>query len=128
MTPIRRRVPSLLRLIAGAYEHRALGVTVHWPFEEWGRSVPELDAAVTLFDRLVRHGVVVVTSGESFRTREARARGSQSWSNKEKGTREGWEPLPATCEYEKLDIDGGNAERTLYLQSLVSLRKKWRSR
>ena len=59
------------RLIAAAYEHRALGVASHWPFEEWGKFLPEHNTAVSLLDRLVHHGVVVVTSGESFRMKEA---------------------------------------------------------
>ena len=63
------------RLVAAAYEHRALGVASHWPFEEWGRFLPEHHTAVSLLDRLVHHGVVVVTSGESFRMKEARTRG-----------------------------------------------------
>ena len=70
------------RLVAAAYEHRALGVASHWPFEEWGRFLPEHNTAVSLLDRLVHHGVVVVTSGESFRMKEARARGGQFSSNK----------------------------------------------
>ena len=70
------------RLIAAAYEHRALGVGSHWPFEEWGRFLPEHNTAVSLLDRLVHHGVVVVTSGESFRMKEARARGGQFSSRK----------------------------------------------
>jgi hypothetical protein len=48
------------RLVAAAYEHRALGVASHWPFEEWGRFLPEHNTAVSLLDRLVHHGVVVV--------------------------------------------------------------------
>ena len=70
------------RLIAAAYEHRALGVASHWPFEEWGRFLPEHNTAVSLLDRLVHHGVVVVTSGESFRMKEARARGGPFLSTK----------------------------------------------
>ena len=65
------------RLVAAAYEHRALGIASHWPFEEWGRFLPEHNTAVSLLDRLVHHGIVVVTSGESFRMKEARARGGQ---------------------------------------------------
>ena len=65
------------RLVAAAYEHRALGVASHWPFEEWGRFLPEHNTAVSLLDRLVHHGIVVVTSGESFRMKEARTRGGQ---------------------------------------------------
>ena len=70
------------RLIAAAYEHRALGIGSHWPFEEWGRFLPEHNTAVSLLDRLVHHGIVVVTSGESFRMKEARTRGAHYSSKK----------------------------------------------
>lgn len=63
------------RLVAAAYERRALGVGSHWPFEEWGTFLPEHTTAVSLLDRILHHSVIVVTSGESFRMREARAKG-----------------------------------------------------
>ena len=63
------------RLVAAAYERRSLGVGSHWPFEEWGTFLPEHATAVSLLDRLLHHSVIVVTSGESFRMREARAKG-----------------------------------------------------
>jgi len=63
------------RLIAAAYERRSLGIGSHWPFEEWGRFLPEHTTAVSLLDRLLHHGIVVVTEGESFRMKEARAKG-----------------------------------------------------
>ena len=62
------------RFVAAAYEHKSLAVASHWPFEEWGRFFPETVTATSLLDRLVHHATVVVTSGESFRMREARAR------------------------------------------------------
>ena len=31
----------LFRFIAAAYERRALGIASHWPFEPWGRFLPE---------------------------------------------------------------------------------------
>ena len=65
----------LFRFVAAAYERRSLGVASHWPFESWGRFLPEHTTAVSLLDRLLHHAVVVVTEGESFRMREARARG-----------------------------------------------------
>ena len=65
----------LFRFVAAAYERRSLGVASHWPFEEWGRFLPEHTTAVSLLDRLLHHGVVVATSGESFRLKEARQRG-----------------------------------------------------
>ena len=58
-----------------ARHRRHLGVASHWPFEAWGRFLPENTTAVSLLDRLLHHAVVVVTEGESFRMREARSRG-----------------------------------------------------
>jgi DNA replication protein DnaC len=65
----------LFRLVAAAYERRALGIGSHWPFEQWGRFLPEHTTAVSLLDRLLHHSNVVVTEGESFRMRQARNRG-----------------------------------------------------
>lgn len=62
------------RFVAAAYERRSLAVASHWPFEEWGRFFPETVTATSLLDRLLHHATVVVTSGESFRMREARSR------------------------------------------------------
>jgi DNA replication protein DnaC len=64
----------LFRFIAAAYERRALGIASHWPFESWGRFLPEHTTAVSLLDRLLHHANVVVTDGESHRMREARTR------------------------------------------------------
>jgi DNA replication protein DnaC len=64
----------LFRLIAAAYERRALGIASHWPFESWGRFLPEHTTAASLLDRLLHHANVVVTDGESHRMREARTR------------------------------------------------------
>jgi len=65
----------LFRFVAAAYEHRSLGLASHWPFDQWGRFLPEHTTAVSMLDRLLHHATVVVTEGESFRMREARARG-----------------------------------------------------
>jgi DNA replication protein DnaC len=64
----------LFRLVAAAYERRSLAVASHWPFQEWGRFLPEHTTAVSMLDRLLHHAVVVVTEGESHRMRQARAR------------------------------------------------------
>jgi len=64
----------LFRFIAAAYERRALGIGSHWPFDQWGRFLPEHTTAVSLLDRLLHHSIVVVTQGESFRMRQAKAR------------------------------------------------------
>lgn len=68
----------LFRFVAAAYERRALGVASHWPFEQWGRFLPEHVTATSLLDRLLHHATVVVTEGESFRMREARTRTGRS--------------------------------------------------
>jgi DNA replication protein DnaC len=65
----------LFRFVAAAYERRSLGVGSHWPFDQWGRFLPEHTTAVSLLDRLLHHATVVLTEGESFRMKEARARG-----------------------------------------------------
>ena len=65
----------LFRFVAAAYERRSLGVSSHWPFEQWGRFLPEPTTAVSLLDRLLHHAVVVTTEGESYRMKEARAKG-----------------------------------------------------
>jgi DNA replication protein DnaC len=65
----------LFRFVAAAYEHRSLGVASHWPFESWGRFLPEHTTAVAMLDRLLHHATTVVTSGDSYRMKEARARG-----------------------------------------------------
>lgn len=64
----------LFRFIAAAYERRALGIASHWPFDAWGRFLPEHTTAVSLLDRLLHHAHVVVTDGESYRMRQARTR------------------------------------------------------
>jgi len=65
----------LFRLVAAAYDRRSLGIASHWPFESWGRFLPEHTTAVSLLDRLLHHASVVVTDGDSCRMRQARARG-----------------------------------------------------
>ncbi|MCF7552612.1 IS21-like element helper ATPase IstB [Pseudonocardia sp. WMMC193] len=62
----------LFRLVAAAYERRSLAISSHWPFDQWGRFMPEHTTAVSLLDRLLHHAQVVVTSGDSYRMREAR--------------------------------------------------------
>jgi len=71
------------RVVAAAYERRALGIGSHWPFEDWGRFLPEHTTAVSLLDRLLHHNVLVVTEGESFRMKEARARGGRTKPKKD---------------------------------------------
>ncbi len=62
----------LFRLVAAAYERRSLAIASHWPFEQWGRFLPEQTTAASILDRLLHHATVVVTSGQSYRMKQAR--------------------------------------------------------
>ncbi|WP_304650389.1 ATP-binding protein [Nostocoides sp. F2B08] len=65
----------LFRFVAAAYERRSLGLASHWSFEDWGRFLPEHTTAVSMLDRLLHHCHTVITDGDSYRMRQARARG-----------------------------------------------------
>jgi DNA replication protein DnaC len=67
----------LFRFVAAAYERVPLGVASHWPFDQWGRFLPEHTTAVSMLDRLLHHNVMVLTDGESWRMREARGKGGE---------------------------------------------------
>ena len=64
----------LFRFVAATYERRSLGIASHHSFEDWGRFLPEHTTAVSLLDRLLHHATTVVTSGQSYRMREAKTR------------------------------------------------------
>jgi DNA replication protein DnaC len=64
----------LFRLVAGAYERRSLAIASHWPFEQWGRFLPEQTTAVSILDRLLQHASVVITDGQSWRMKDAQHR------------------------------------------------------
>jgi DNA replication protein DnaC len=65
----------LFRFVAAAYERRSVGIASHWPFESWGRFLPEHTTAVSMLDRLLHHCHTVVTDGDSYRMKQARANG-----------------------------------------------------
>jgi DNA replication protein DnaC len=65
----------LFRFVAAAYERRSLGIASHWPFESWGRFLPEHTTAVSMLDRLLHHCHTVITDGDSYRMKQARAKG-----------------------------------------------------
>jgi DNA replication protein DnaC len=66
----------LFRFVAAAYERRSLGIGSHWPFESWGKFLPEHTTAVSLLDRLLHHCHTVITNGDSYRMKQARTRGA----------------------------------------------------
>lgn len=59
----------LFRPVAAGYERRSLAVASHWPFEQWGRFLPEHTTAASILDRLLHPATVVITDGESYRMR-----------------------------------------------------------
>jgi DNA replication protein DnaC len=71
----------LFRLVAAAYERRSLGIASHWPFEQWGRFLPEHTTAVSLLDRLLHHAVLAPTDGDSYRMKQARTKGATTTPN-----------------------------------------------
>jgi DNA replication protein DnaC len=68
----------LFRFVAAAYERRSLGIGSHWPFESWGKFLPEHTTAVSLLDRLLHHCHTVVTNGDSYRMKQARQNGERT--------------------------------------------------
>jgi hypothetical protein len=61
------RAELFFRPVAAAHERRSLGIASHWPFEQWGKFLPEHTTAVSLLDRLLHHATIVITDGESHR-------------------------------------------------------------
>ncbi len=57
----------MFRLVAAAYERRAVAIASHSPFEAWGRFLPDQPTAVSLLDRLCHHAHIITTSGDSYR-------------------------------------------------------------
>ena len=57
-----------------AYKRRSLAIGSHWPFEQWGRFLPEQTTAVSILDRLLHHATVVITDGDSYRMKDAQHR------------------------------------------------------
>jgi DNA replication protein DnaC len=76
--PRRQRRPTALRLVAAAYERRSLGIGSHWPFADWGRFLPEHTTTVIVLDPLLHHAIVVATQGDSYRMKQARAKGERT--------------------------------------------------
>ena len=53
----------LFRFVSAAYERRSLGIASHWPFDQWGRFLPEHTTAVSLLDNRSTHGFPGFASG-----------------------------------------------------------------
>jgi hypothetical protein len=59
-----RGTPLLFRFVAAAYERRSLGVASHWPFDQWGRFLPQQSTA--------EHGRARQSTAEHGRARRPR--------------------------------------------------------
>jgi hypothetical protein len=71
------REPTLLfRFVAAAYEMQVARGPPRWPFESWGRFLPEHITAVSMLDRLLHHCHTVATDGDTYRMKQARAKGA----------------------------------------------------
>jgi DNA replication protein DnaC len=68
-------------LEAVAYERRSLGIGSHWPFEAWGRFLPEHTTAVSMLDRLLHHCHVAITDGDSHRMNKPEPKGGTKINN-----------------------------------------------
>lgn len=63
----------LFTFVGKAYEKRSLIVTTNLPFTRWAEVFHDPIAAVAVVDRLVHHGIIVQTEGESYRLRTAKS-------------------------------------------------------
>lgn len=65
---------DLLELIMRRYERASTILTSNRPVDDWGKLLGDTAAVTALLDRLLHHAVTVVTSGDSYRMKEARTR------------------------------------------------------
>jgi len=63
----------LFGFITKVYERRSLVVTTNLAFGRWSEVFLDATAAAAVIDRIVHHAVVLQTSGESYRLRDAKA-------------------------------------------------------
>jgi len=63
--------PALYELIAGRYEKRPTLITSNKSLTEWAAIVQDASLAAALVDRILHHGEVCLTSGDSVRLAQA---------------------------------------------------------
>jgi len=74
-TPLNKVVADhIFRVVAERYERGSIIVTSNKPFEHWGEMFADPILATAVLDRLVHHAHVVPIIGDSYRTREQRAK------------------------------------------------------
>ena len=84
----------LFRFVAAAYERRSLGIASHWPFESWGRFLPEHTTAVSLLDRLLHHATPSSPTASPTACAQARATRRNHANKTTEHQPEGWGLLP----------------------------------
>jgi DNA replication protein DnaC len=110
----------LVRIVAAAYERRSLGIGSHWPFESWERFLPEHTTAVSMLDRLLHHCHTVITDGDSYRMKQARAKGGTRPRPAESTAKSGDFQMATSGDHE-LAVDRSPARRTrLHLPAATS--------
>lgn len=62
----------MFQVIARRYERGSIVLTSNRGFSDWGAVYADQVVAAAILDRLLHHATVVVTTGESYRMRDAR--------------------------------------------------------
>ena len=74
-TPLNKVVADhIFRIVSERYERGSIIVTSNKPFEQWGEMFADPILATAVLDRLVYHAHIVPIIGDSYRTKEQRAK------------------------------------------------------
>ncbi len=74
-TPLNKIVADhIFRIVSERYERGSIIMTSNKSFEAWGEMFADPILATAVLDRLVHHAHIVPIIGESYRTREQRAK------------------------------------------------------
>jgi len=74
-TPLNKVVADhIFRIVSERYERGSIIVTSNKPFEQWGEMFADPILATAVLDRLVHHAHIVPIIGDSYRTKEQRAK------------------------------------------------------
>jgi len=70
--PLDRESAQLLfRLVADSYEQRSLILTTNLEFARWGSIFTDEQMTAAMIDRIMHHGYIITTEGESYRLKHA---------------------------------------------------------
>lgn len=71
-----RAADLLFQIVSRRYEQRSILVTTNLPFKHWDSVFPNASCAIALIDRLTHHSQIIRIEGQSYRRRQADARGT----------------------------------------------------